>query len=455
MRQTQPHPSRAPKEPWETLSLMIESDVEPVFEIAARFALLTIFCVSIAIWLGLTPAIYWLGIYGLCEAANIGFLATRRKPGTQRDTVIATTINFLTTLWFATLPVYLWSQGGTLLRFAALSLVVGMVLYSITRYSGLRRIAIWDGVLIAGLTLFFGYDMARQAETGATMVLSLLISVLMVLYYLVSLRESVLTRSALKLAEKRNIQAQKMEAVGQLTGGIAHDFNNLLTVIIGNLDLYSEAGPGDEKDYLAEEARQAALRAATLTAHLLTFSRKARLTPKTFEPEKVLRNFVGLTRRVLPETIRLQLELVPAPHRITADVNQLENALLNLVINARDALADAGTITLRLNWIRSGHEQDLHGTTLAAGHYCRISVEDSGPGIAPEHLMTVMDPFFTTKPVGTGSGLGLPMAKGFVEQSGGALELISQQGQGTIVALWLPVSEDVKTALPAGPNPDG
>ena len=439
------------KEPWETLSLMIESDVKPVFEIGARFGLLSIFCISIAIWLDLTSALYWLAIYALSEAANIGFLATRRRPGTHLDTQIATGLIFLATLWFATLPVYLWSLDVTLLRFAALSLVVGMVLYSITRYSGLRRIAIWDGVLISGLTLYFGYDLARLAETTTTMLLSMLFSVLMVLYYLVSLRESVGTRSALKQAEKRNIQAQKMQAVGQLTGGIAHDFNNLLTVMIGNLDLYSEVETRGEKDHLAEEARQAALRAATLTSQLLAFSRKAQLDPKPIDPERFLQSFVALTRRVLPEAISLQLELASAPHRITADVNQLENALLNLVINARDALADSGTIILRLDWVESGHEREFHGTALPAGRYCRISVEDSGPGITPEHQMTVMDPFFTTKPVGKGSGLGLPMAKGFAEQSGGALELISHPGDGTVIAFWLPVSEDVESALPTDP----
>jgi two-component system, cell cycle sensor histidine kinase and response regulator CckA len=419
---------------------MIESDVEPVFEIGARFVLLAIFCISIAIWLDLTSALYWLAVYVLTEAANIGFLATRRRPGTHLDTQIASGLIFITTLWFSILPIYLWSLDITLMRFAALSLVVGMVLYSITRYSGLRRIAIWDGILISGLTLYFGYDMARQADTTTTMLLTMLFSVLMVLYYLVSLYESVATRSALKLAEKRNIQAQKMEAVGQLTGGIAHDFNNLLTVMIGNLDLYSEVEDREEKDVLAEEARQAALRAATLTAHLLAFSRKARLNPKTFDPERFLQSFVALTSRVLPDSISLQLELTSAPHRITADVNQLENALLNLVINARDAMSDFGTIILRLDWVDAGHEQEFYGTTLPAGRYCRISVVDSGPGIAPELQMTVMDPFFTTKPVGKGSGLGLPMAKGFVEQSGGALELVSQPGDGTNIAFWLPVS---------------
>jgi len=437
-----PTQSRAPwarKEPWETLSLMIESDVEPVFEIGARFTLLAVFSISISIWLDLTHSLIWLAIYALSEAANIGFLATRRRPGTVLDTRIATTLNFITTLWFATLPVYLWSLHITVMQFAALSLVVGMVLYSITRYSGLRRIAIWDGVLISGLTLFFGYDMALHAGTATIRALSLLISVLMVLYYLVSLRESVAMRSALKQAEKRNIQAQKMQAVGQLTGGIAHDFNNLLTVMIGNLDLYSEVETRSEKDQLAEEARQAALRAATLTSQLLAFSRKAQLNPKPFDPERFLRSFVSLTGRVLPAAVSLQLELVSAPHRISADVNQLENALLNLVINARDAMGASGTIILRLDWVEAGQERDFHGTTLPAGLYCRISVEDTGPGIAPEHQMTVLDPFFTTKPVGKGSGLGLSMAKGFVEQSGGALELRSQPGDGTIIAFWLPV----------------
>ena len=420
---------------------MIESEVEPVFEIGARFFLLSVFCISVAIWLDLTSTLFWLAIFMLAETANIGFLSTRRRPGTHLDTQIASALNFITTLWFATLPIYLWSLDVTLMRFAALSLVVGMVLYAITRYSGLRRIAIWDGILISGLALYFGYDMARQADTITETLLSMLISVLIVLYFLVSLRESIGTRSALKQAEKRNIQAQKVEAIGQLTGGIAHDFNNLLTVMIGNLDLYSEVQAREEKDQLAEEARQAALRAATLTAQLLAFSHKAQLNPKTVDPEPFLKGFLALARRVLPEAVTLQLELVPAPDRITVDVNQLENALLNLVINARDAMTGGGTILLRLDWVDTEYPQEFHDTTLPAGRYCRISVEDSGSGIAPELQTAIMDPFFTTKPVGKGSGLGLPMAKGFIEQSGGALELVSRPGDGSVFAFWLPVSE--------------
>lgn len=425
--------------PWDTLSLMIESDAEPVFEIAARFALLTVFCLSVTIWLGVTATLFWLLVYAISVAANLWFLTSRRKPGTQRDLWIATLLAYLTTLCFTALPVYLWSLDIPLLRFAALSLVVSMVLYSITRFSGLRRMMIWDGILITALTLYFGYDMARQVDGAVAMALSMLFSVLLVLYYLVTLQKSVATRHQLKAVENRNIQARKMEAIGHLTGGIAHDFNNLLTVMIGNLDLYSEVSDRAEKDMLAGEARGAAMRAATLTAHLLAFSRKARLDPRPIDPERFLQSFITIVQRVLPGSITLQLELVSAPRRVTVDVHQLENALLNLVINARDAMdGSPGNIIIGLDWMAPPSGLGPDGVGLADGTYCRISVRDTGPGIAPELLATVMEPFYTTKPVGKGSGLGLPMVKGFVEQSGGALELASTQGSGTRIHIWLP-----------------
>ncbi|NPD19186.1 ATP-binding protein [Alterinioella nitratireducens] len=424
--------------PWEIISLMVATDVKPVLEIAARFVLLAIFCISAAIWLDMALAVYWLLVYMLAETVNIAFLATRRAPASRAEEWLATGLNFVTTLWFATLPVYLWQFESQVLKFAAVSLLAGMVIYSVTRYSGLRRIVIWDGLLISAIALYFGYDLARHAEGTVTMALSMLFSVLLVAYFLISLQENLTAQRALKQAEKRHVQAQKMEAVGQLTGGIAHDFNNLLTVMIGNLDLYQEVSDPSEKDMLADEARQAALRAATLTSQLLAFSHKARLDPRPVNPARLLENFTAMTTRVLPDSVTLQLELADPPQSVTVDVHQLENALLNLVINARDAMEDNGIVTIGLDRIQTRHAREFGGVRLSPGVYARISVTDTGPGIAPEDLGTVTEPFFTTKQVGKGSGLGLSMAKGFVEQSGGALELTSTPGQGATFAFWLP-----------------
>ncbi len=426
--------------------MLIASDVTPIVEIAARFALLTVFCVSLTLWIGFSEALYWLAGYALLEALNIGFLSTRRAPGTQFEALTATAINFLATFWFMALPVRLWQLDIDVLNFAAISLVVAMAMYSVTRYSGLRRIVIWDGMLIIGIVGYFGYDTAMVAQSSGAMVLTLVFTVLISIYFIVTLRESVRTRMALNEAEARNVQAEKMEAIGQLTGGIAHDFNNLLTVMIGNLDLYAEMTDPSEKDQLAEEARQAALRAATLTSHLLAFSRKARLNPQPLDPAQFLRKFAPLIQRLMPETVEVRLELASEIGSIIVDANQLENALLNLVINARDAIEGDGTITLRLEWVKSAPAQEFCGVSLAPGDFCRITVDDTGPGIAAELLNSVTEPFFTTKPVGKGSGLGLSMAKGFIEQSGGALDLFSVQGQGTAIAFWLPTGKTSKTA---------
>lgn len=430
-------------EHWETISKMVTSDVEPVVEIAARFVLLAIFCGSLLIWMNVITPLYWLAMYGFLETANIGYLTSRRPPGTLIETRIAATLNLLCALWFSVLPVYLWNLGNSALKLAAVALIAAMALYCVTQYSRLRHIVIFDGALISVLVIYFGYDSARNAETAGATVFSLLIAVLITIYFAVTLHEGISTRIAHDQAEKRNLHAHKMEAIGQLTGGIAHDFNNLLTVMIGNLDLYAEVDDPDLKDELAEESRQAALRAATLTSQLLSFSRKAQLSPKQINPERFLQSFVAMMRRVMPEAVTLQLELSSKSAMIVVDVNQLENALLNLVINARDAITANGVISIRMSVVENDPEQEVGDIALMAAQYCRISVHDTGSGIPADLIDAVMAPFFTTKPVGKGSGLGLSMAKGFAEQSGGALQLHSLEDQGTTIALWLPVENCV------------
>ena len=237
-------------------------------------------------------------------------------------------------------------------------------------------------------------------------------------------------------------QSQKMEAVGQLTGGIAHDFNNLLTVIFGNLELIQRRTDDEKTAKLADFARQAADRAAKLTHQLLAFSRTQNLMLKAVDANALVTGMHDLLGRTIGPMVRIEMALDPGGPWALADANQLELAILNLSINARDAMGDGGVLTI------STGRQAAQGIDLAPGDYAVISVRDTGSGIPPDLMAKVFDPFFTTKPIGKGTGLGLSQVYGIAQQSGGTVRLASVEGRGTTVEIWLPEAE-AATAAPA------
>ncbi|HVL71804.1 MAG TPA: ATP-binding protein [Beijerinckiaceae bacterium] len=261
-------------------------------------------------------------------------------------------------------------------------------------------------------------------------------------------------------AEEALRQAQKMEAVGQLTGGVAHDFNNLLTIITGNLELLARQLPPEAARLhrLADSAMQGARRAATLTQRLLAFSRRQALDPKPVEPNKLVASVSEMLRRTLGATIQLETVLAGGLWQTKVDANQLENALVNLAVNARDAMPDGGKLTIETG-NASLDEAYVAGVPepVPPGQYVLIAVSDTGTGIDKDTLERVFEPFFTTKEPGRGTGLGLSQVYGFVRQSGGHIRIYSEVGQGTTVKLYLPrlvggaASADVRVAVPAGP----
>ena len=238
-------------------------------------------------------------------------------------------------------------------------------------------------------------------------------------------------------AEAQLRQVQKMEAVGQLTGGIAHDFNNMLAVVVGGLDLARRKlhGPRREVEYHLDNAMEGATRAAALTRRLLAFARAEPLLPEAVSPAERIETVLELIDRAIGERIAVRTRFADEPWQVWVDPTQLENAVLNLAVNARDAMDGSGELTIGIDNValRAGEIDDL-----PAGDYVRIVVEDSGAGIAPEHLDRVFEPFFTTKPVGKGTGLGLTQIFGFARQSGGHVTVASELGRGTQVAVYLP-----------------
>lgn len=244
-----------------------------------------------------------------------------------------------------------------------------------------------------------------------------------------------------KLLEERLRQAQKMEAVGQLTGGVAHDFNNLLTIILGNAEiLRDDLGDRPQMQRLAKMSFDAAERGADLTSRLLAFSRKQVLEPKVLDVAQLIQGMDGLLRRMLPESIRVEISRSCGLWSIEADASQLESALLNLAVNARDAMPEGGSLTIEIaNTVLDGEyvakEQDV-----TPGQYVVIVVTDTGCGMPPDVLARAFEPFFTTKDVGKGSGLGLSMVFGFVKQSGGHIRVYSEINEGTAIKMYFPRS---------------
>ncbi|RYE56544.1 MAG: response regulator, partial [Rhizobiaceae bacterium] len=259
------------------------------------------------------------------------------------------------------------------------------------------------------------------------------------------LNDTLEMRVAQEVAERQQTedalrQAQKMEAVGQLTGGIAHDFNNLLTIITGNIDtvlrrLTAASDPRARRSL--ENALKGAERAAALTQRLLAFSRQQPLAPKQTNIGRLVAGMSDLLNRSINETIVIEILCDPDLWRVEVDPHQLENAILNLAVNARDAMPGGGRLTLHAANVGFDTESPPP-SGIAPGHYVLLSVTDTGTGMSPATMERVFDPFFTTKEVGKGTGLGLSMVHGFVNQTGGQVRVESTPDVGTTISLYLP-----------------
>lgn len=233
-------------------------------------------------------------------------------------------------------------------------------------------------------------------------------------------------------------QAQKMEAVGQLTGGIAHDFNNMLAVILSSLSLLERRlARGEDVSRFIASAQEGAHRAAGLTKRLLAFSRQQTLAPQPLNANEMVADMSELLHRTLSETVQLETVLAGGLWEIWADRNLLESAILNLAINARDAMPEGGRLTVET---ANSHLDDRYATEHAVepGPYVMIAVTDTGMGMPPEIAAKAFEPFFTTKGVGKGTGLGLSQVFGFVKQSNGHIKIYSEVGHGTTIRIYLP-----------------
>jgi len=269
--------------------------------------------------------------------------------------------------------------------------------------------------------------------------------------WIVSLRD-VSEQAAL---EEQLRRSQRLESLGQLTGGVAHDFNNLLTVILGNAELLAEAPPPDAVRLrrIAQTVTRAAQRGAQLTARLLAFARRQVLDPRAVDINELLQGMEELLQRTLGEHVSVRFEPQSELWPAQVDPAQLESALLNLCLNARDAMPQGGRLTLETRNVELDDEYAARQVEVTPGEYVNVAISDTGTGMAPEILERAFEPFYTTKAPGKGTGLGLAMVYGFVKQSGGHVNVYSEPGHGTTVKLYLPRTRDPVPRGPAASDP--
>lgn len=270
-----------------------------------------------------------------------------------------------------------------------------------------------------------------------------------------------LAEEALLTTQQALAQSQKMEAIGQLTGGLAHDFNNLLTVIVGNLELARNRVKGDARfERNISQIAAAAERGRKLTQQLLAFSRKQKLETQVANLNQIIANLHDMVSKTLGQNIVFETRLAPNLPNMTIDPTQLELAVINVLVNARDAMPEGGTVIIETRDVILGpQELPIHQASLLPGRYVMLSITDEGMGMPPDILARITEPFFTTKEAGKGTGLGLSQVYGFVRQSSGSLQVSSEVGVGTVVTMLFPASDDAlphpanQTLVPLGEDP--
>jgi two-component system cell cycle sensor histidine kinase/response regulator CckA len=408
-------------------------------ELLIRFVLVTVGGTAFSVFDQSNLGYVWLGLYLASQALAYGLLANAPRTHGPAWLWFGVGAYALTTLLFLSLPLWLFAFGSPSAAFCgAMGLVLGGI-FTLWRDDAPMLVLPFDialGLIASATTLWV---FLPQMETPMGRFIAVLLSLSLATYYTMALITSRRTKKRLRDAARRGLEAQKMEALGRLSGGVAHDFNNILTVLQGSLELYEEIEDRHERDKLIREAYVSTQRASALVRQLLSFARRAPLTPQRVEADDVLDTLNAMATRLLPSSIAVDCRSPDVRLPVLVDFDGLMSALLNLLINARDAMLDGGRITLRAEFVPA-RQASRQSRDLTERDYVAFHVEDNGPGMSAEVQSKALEPFFTTKEVGGGSGLGLPSAKGFAEQSGGALALTSQP-RSTRVTIYVPLAE--------------
>ncbi|MCH2164141.1 MAG: ATP-binding protein [Marinovum sp.] len=399
---------------------------------------------ALATWLFDDPIILAFGgVYLTVFLTYLWWIQTLDDEVSSRVAAVVFVSLFVVLFILTMAAAYLWTVHGMTGRIFAMMLMVGAMMNCLALRSRETFYLIAD-VFGIGLGFFVLIGLTLQDGITAQNVGIALTLACGYGYFVMAGLDVSRTRAKLIVAQSQEVERARLEAIGRLTGGVAHDFNNLLTVIRGNLELrrvlQRQGGSLIEAEHLVREAEEAADRAACTTNQLLAYSRKSVLQPRAASLQKIAQDMERLLQSTLPAPISLNLCTAPETSNVLIDVAKVENVILNLVLNARDAMPDGGTVTLRV-------QPRLSDTSGAPRDCVVVCVEDTGQGIPKEIIDRVTEPYFTTKPHGKGSGLGLSMAVGVMAQSGGRIEITSMEQEGTQVALIFPALPKDVTAF--------
>ncbi len=408
-------------------------------EVAVRYVLVISGASALYLYSGVWYGLVWAAAYLFSQFLTYVALYRAKPPYRHLDYAFGIGGLLLTSTIFVTLPVGVFMFCDPVLAYGGGMALVALCVFSLWREDPPVVLLPYDLGLAWVTAALIGWAAYPVGQGILAQGIVIVLTITAVSYYSFALVANTRTRQQLRSAAKRGIEAQKMEAIGRLSGGIAHDFNNILTVLQGNLELYQEINDPEERSRLIQEAHQASRRAAGLVAQLLAYARRAPLTPRDVSVAATIDELAALSARLLPANISVFPAIPLTDVSVRADHDQLISALLNLIQNARDAMPDRGEITISARAIIVGVATRSLG--LRSGRYVRFSIADTGTGMPPEVAARAVEPFFSTKPVGEGSGLGLSTAKGFAEQSGGTLTIKSDE-KGTEVALYSPQSDD-------------
>jgi two-component system, cell cycle sensor histidine kinase and response regulator CckA len=392
------------------------------------------------IWLytGWILAWVWVGTYATLQLAFFLFLRAKLKNASPTDVLFAHAIFPLLLVSFIWMPILMITSPDDVLSVSGFTILSGVIVFVVRRAEEYLKMMLFEiAVLAACLGVGVAIILARYENPLAW--LGLIFGALTLVFYVT--QAAVIVRRQRIQADEiavRTAQAQKLEAIGKLAGGVAHDFNNLLTVILGNLDLIKEVEDPEVRADLLEDARSATLRGAKVVRQLLAYARQTEGAPQTLDASDLLRSVETMCRTFIPESISLMVSLPLKKMSVAVDDALFVTAMLNLIKNSVDAMDRTGQISVTAASLHLVEPLKCStGQILPAGFFVEFTVADTGIGMQSDVLDRVVDPFFTTKAVGKGSGLGLSMVAGFAMQMGGGLE-IQSDGKGTVVSMLLP-----------------
>lgn len=430
--------TRMSREYRQEIDRLIRIEYGETAELVLRFLGLCFGSVLLFLYTGWAIAWLWpLGFF-VAQALYYGFLKTRNEICTESDCKIAAGLFLLILTSFLWMPAVMASQNDTVLVFAGSTLMATAMVFLVRRGDTAWPFVLGGVLVVCCMYLavfwFRPFDGTDPVATWGVLIANLVLVGYLAQALLISRR----SRLRAVAATERAMQEQKMSAVGALAGGVAHDFNNMLTAIIGNLELARELPDEEERQAVLNEAHNSAKRAEAVVKQLLIYSRKAPAFHTDMDINVAVARMMGLAQRLIPASVTVVLKSPQASLGVRVDDSQLMTALINLVVNAVDAMPEGGTLRIvtSLERAKTGNSM-ADGGVLPVGDYAVIRVCDTGMGISEQDLHKVVQPFYSTKPTGKGTGLGLPMVLGFARDHGGALQLVSSPS-GTEAAVWLP-----------------